>query len=745
MNFHAALLLAGTLTCCSLAHAQQGMRNGEWHYWGGDAGSTRYSSLDQINVNTVRDLEIAWQWQSLPIEGRPDVNFKATPLMIDGVLYTSAGAHQAAAIDPKNGTTLWVFTPEPRTIAGRGGVPPSGRGVAYWSDGRNKRVFLNTLDGRLISIDARTGRADPEFGKRGTVLLKEQLTDRPVPMVGSSSPPIVVGDVIVAQTVSEVAASNKEAVPGHIRGYDVRTGKLLWTFHTIPQRGEPGVETWEKNSWAYTGNTGVWTLMSADPELGYVYLPIETPSHDFYGGHRLGDNLYAESLVCLDARTGKRVWHFQIVHHGVWDYDPPAAPILGDITVNGRRIRSVTLLTKQAMSFVFDRVTGQPVWPIEERSVPASDVPGERLSPTQPFPTKPAPYEKLGYHEEDLIDFAPWLHAEALEIAKQYVRGPMYTPVTRVVEGGTKGTWVNPGYGGGANWNGGAFDPENGMMYVPTQNKPMVAALTPADPKLTDFDYVRAATTVVPGPRGLPITKPPWSRITATDMNTGEHRWSKPIGPASDFVKNNPALRGLVLDFANMGQFGIRPSPLLTKSLLFLGEAGALSGDPGGKMFRAYDKATGAVVAEIELPSKATGAPMTYMHQGKQYIVVAVSTAEHHAEYIALALPGSVKSRPAIQPPVSALPPAAHGPAPDPQRVRSGQPIFASNCALCHGRGGEGVAGGAPALTSLRDAAAIRERVANGGVQMPAMRTLLTEEQIRDVSDYVAAGLPQEP
>jgi quinoprotein glucose dehydrogenase len=522
----------------------------------------------------------------------------------------------------------------------------------------------------------------------------------------------------------------------------VRTGKLLWTFHTIPQQGEPGVETWEKDSWKYTGNAGVWTLMSADPELGYVYLPIETPSHDFYGGHRLGDNLYAESIVCLDAKTGKRVWHFQIVHHGVWDYDPPAAPILGDITVNGRKIRSVTLLTKQAMSFVFDRITGKPVWPIEERPVPASDVPGERLSPTQPFPTKPAPYEKLGYREEDLIDFTPWLHTEALEIAKQYVRGPMYTPVTRVIEGGTKGTWVNPGYGGGANWNGGAFDPETAMMYVPTQNKPMVAALTPADRKLTDFDYVRAATTVVPGPRGLPITKPPWSRITATDMNNGEHRWSKAIGPASDFVKNNPALRGLRFDYENMGQFGIRPSPLVTKTLLFLGEAGALSGDPGGKMFRAYDKATGAVVAEIELPSKATGAPMTYMYQGKQYIVVAVSTREHQAEYVALALPGSATSRVAAPHGATTSPPASRGPAPDPKRVSNGRPIFASHCALCHGRGGEGVAGGPPALTSLRDAAAIRERVTKGGVQMPAMRTVLTEEQIRDVSDYVAAGLP---
>jgi quinoprotein glucose dehydrogenase len=742
MRFHAAVLLAGALACCSLAHAQQGVRNGEWHYWGGDAGATRYSALDQINASNASDLKIAWRWQSLPGEGQPDVNFKATPLMVDGVLYTSAGVHQAAAIDPKSGMTLWVFTPEPRTIAGRGGVPPSGRGVAYWSDGREKRVFLNTLDGRLISIDARTGRADAKFGTNGTVLLKEHLTDRPVPMVGSSSPPLVVGEVIVVQTVSEVAASNKAAIPGHIRGYDVRTGKLLWTFHTIPQRGEPGVETWEQGSWAYSGNTGVWTVMSADPELGYVYLPVETPSHDFYGGHRLGDNLYAESIVCLDARTGKRVWHFQIVHHGVWDYDPPAAPILGDITVNGRKIRSVTLLTKQAMSFVFDRVTGEPVWPIEERPVPASDVPGERLSPTQPFPTKPAPYEKLGYHEEDLIDFTPWLHNEALEIAQQYVRGPMYMPVTRAIEGGTKGTWVNPGYGGGANWNGGAFDPDTGMMYVPTQNKPMVAALTPADPKLTDFDYVRAATTVIQGPRGLPITKPPWSRITATDMNTGEHRWSKAIGPASDFVKNSAALRGLRFDYANMGQFGIRPSPLLTKTLLFLGEAGALSGDPGGPMFRAYDKATGAVVAEIELPSKTTGAPMTYLHQGKQYVVVAVSTREHQAEYVALALPDSARSQAAAMPAASTPPPAARGPAPSAEAIRKGRQVFASNCAICHGRSGEGVAGGAPALTSLRDTAAIRERVAKGGVQMPAMRTLLTEDQIRDVSDYVAAGLP---
>jgi quinoprotein glucose dehydrogenase len=323
----------------------------------------------------------------------------------------------------------------------------------------------------------------------------------------------------------------------------------------------------------------------------------------------------------------------------------------------------------------------------------------------------------------------------------------MYTPITRVVAGGTQGTWVNPGYGGGANWNGAAFDPETGMMYVPTRNQPMVAALTPADRSLTDFDYVRAATAVVPGPRGLPIVKPPWSRITATDMNTGEHRWSRSIGPASDFVRNHPDLRGLRLDFANMGQVGIRPSPLLTKTLLFLGESGALSGDPGGRMFRAYDKASGAVVAEIELPSKTTSAPMTYMYEGRQYIVVAVSTREHAAELVALALPDATRVQPTTSADAPVPPPAAPVPAavPDTAEMRNGRQVFATHCAICHGRGGEGVAGGPPALASLRDTARIRQTVTKGGVQMPAMQSMLTAEQIRDVSDYVAAGLPPEP
>ncbi len=723
----------------------KGLSQGEWTTWGGDAGFSRYSPLDQINRENVGTVEVAWRWKSLPQGTRPDGNLKATPLMVDGVLYTPTGVHQVAALDPASGRTLWTFTPTPAALPGRP-LTLSNRGVAYWSDGVEKRIFHNTLDGRLLSIDAKSGMADPAFGRNGTVMLKEQLVDdRAVELVGSSSPPTVVGNVVIAQTVGEANAPNKEATPGHIRGYDVKTGKLLWTFHTIPQTGEPGNETWENESWKYTGNTGVWSMMSADPELGYLYLPVETPTHDFYGGHRPGDNLFAESIVCLEARTGKRVWHYQIVHHGVWDYDPPAAPILHDINIDGRTIKSVTLLTKQGMLFSFDRLTGKPVWPIEERPVPTVPVPGERHSPTQPFPTKPAPYSRLGYHEADLIDFTPELRAEALAIARQYVRGPMYMPPTVAIEGGTKGTWVYPGYGGGANWNGGAFDPETGVMFVPTRNAVMVAALTRADPALTNWNFIRAPTEYIRGPRGLPINRPPWSVINATDMNKGEHIWSRSIGGAPDSIRNHPALKGLKLDFDNMGQPGVRPSPLVTRTLLFLAEAGNLTGDPGGPMFRAYDKRTGAVVAEIELPSKATGAPMTYLHNGIQYIVIAVSTREHPAELVALALPKgnrtaqTVDRRQSRADASSETRSAVNGATS--MDLRAGKDIYAKSCAECHGRRGEGIKGNTSPLAGLSDVGFIMRVVSDGSVKMPAMRTLLTKEQIEQVSRFVAVEL----
>jgi glucose dehydrogenase/alkylhydroperoxidase family enzyme len=719
----------------------QGAPRGEWLTWGGDAGFTRYSALDQINQDNVGSLEVAWRWKSLPQGSRPDANLKATPLMIDGVLYTPTGVHQVAAIEPGTGQTIWIYTPSPADLGGRS-LTISSRGLAYWTDGSRKRLFHNTLDGRLLSIDAKTGKADSAFGKNGAVHLKEQLVnDREVPFVGSSSPPTVVGNVVIAQIVGEVTSSNKEATPGHIRGYDVRTGKLLWTFHTIPQAGEFGNETWEQGSWKYTGNTGIWSMMSADLELGYIYLPVETPTHDFYGGHRLGDNLFGESIVCLNARTGKRIWHFQIVHHGVWDYDPPAAPILHDITIGGRTIKAVTLLTKQNMSFVFDRVTGKPIWPIEERPVPQIAVRGERHSPTQPFTTRPSPYSRLGYHEDDLINFTPELKAEALAIAKRYVLGPMYTPTTPVIEGGTQGTWIYPGYGGGANWNGGAFDPETGLMYVPTRNSAMVASLTKADPALTNWNFIRAPTEYIKGPRGLPINRPPWSLITATDMNRGEHIWSRSIGGAPDEIRNHPALKGLNLDFDNMGQPGVRPGPLLTKTLLFLAEAGNLSGDPGGPMFRAYDKRTGAVIAEIKLPSKASGAPMTYMHQGRQYIVIAVATRDHPAELVALALPkGPVADNQSLDLPQSITTATTNRSAinASAEELRAGREIYARACAACHGAKGEGVSGNTSPLFGLSDLNSIRRIVRIGSVKMPPMQSQLTRQQIEQVSKFVA-------
>jgi glucose dehydrogenase/alkylhydroperoxidase family enzyme len=722
----------------------QSASRGEWTTWGGDAGFTRYSPLDQITRENVGTLEVAWRWKSLPQGSRPDANLKATPLMIDGVLYTPTGVHQVAAIDPGSGKTIWIYSPSPADIGGRS-LTVSSRGLAYWTDGVKQRLFHNTLDGRLLSIDAKTGKADSAFGSNGAVLLKEQLVSgRKFPFVGSSSPPTVVGNVVIAQLVGEVTPPNvEEGTPGHIRGYDVRTGRLLWTFHTIPQAGEFGNQTWEKGSWKYTGNTGVWTMMSADLELGYVYLPVETPTHDFYGGHRLGDNLFGESIVCLNARTGKRVWHFQIVHHGVWDYDLPAAPILHDIKIGGRTIKAVTVLTKQGMSFVFNRVTGKPVWPIEERKVPQIAVPGERHSPTQPFPTKPSPYSLQGYQENELIDFTPALKAEALKIAQRYVRGPMYMPTTPVVEGGTQGTWVYPGYGGGANWNGGAFDPETGLMFVPTRNNVMVASLTRADPALTNWNFIRAPTESIQGPQDLPINRPPWSLITATDMNRGEHVWSRSIGGAPQAIRNHPALKGLKLDFDNMGQPGVRPGPLVTSTLLFLAEAGNLSGDPGGPMFRAYDKHTGAVIAEIELPSKASGAPMTYLFEGRQYIVIAVATRDHPAELVALALPRSEASSAGFEGRGATSVAAANDPAgkASPEDLRAGRAIYARSCANCHGPKGEGVSGSLSPLTGLTDVDFIKRVVSQGSVKMPPMQTLLTRRQIEQVSRFVATEL----
>jgi quinoprotein glucose dehydrogenase len=661
------LLLVLPLLAAAPVSGQHGAAQGEWRFYGGDAGSTKYAPLDQINASNVKQLQIAWRWKAENFGPRPDYNWEVTPLMVHGVLYFTAGSRRdAVAVDAATGETLWMYRLDEGERGDRA-VRTQNRGLAYWTDGKNdRRILLITPGFQLVALNADTGSPISTFGKNGIVELTEGL-DRDVVkpgQIGASSPAIVIGDVVVlgAALQAGTAPASKTNVPGYIRGYDVRTGKRIWTFRTIPHASEFGNETWENNSWEYTGNTGAWAPLSGDEELGYVYIPVEMPTGDFYGAHRLGDNLFADSLVCLDARTGKRIWHFQIIHHDLWDGDLPAAPVLADITVDGKKIKAVAQVTKQAFTFVFDRVTGQPVWPIEERPVPQSNVPGERTSPTQPFPTKPAPFDRQGITIDDLIDFTPQLREEAIKIAAQYRTGPLFLPPSVRDADGKLGSLILPNHTGGANWPGGALDPETGILYVSSVTNPDYLALIAADPKRSDMGYVagsgRARGKAVDpaggmpqfsgedgapqpdiGPQGLPLIKPPWGRITAIDLNTGEHVWMIPNGAAPEAVKNHPALKGIDLSRAGKPE---RSPLLVTKTLLFGADgSGLFNAGPGagGKMFRAIDKKTGAVLYEFALPASTTGIPMTYMVDDRQYIVVAVGARGTPAELVALALP----------------------------------------------------------------------------------------------------------
>lgn len=615
----------------------------DWPHYARDLAATKYSPLDQITAENVGSLEVAWSWESADYRltgehagASVNPNYQATPIKIGKRLYTSTNMGQAVALDPATGTELWRYDPY---ASGLRAIPSgrSNRGVAYWTDGTEERILLGSGE-YLVSLDAATGEPDPSFGGGGAV----DLADDPDPRVLTyswTSAPLVVRDVVVVGTTAMVPNRNwTTAPPGYVRAYDVRTGALRWRFSPIPEAGDPAIETWADSSWVYSGNGNVWTLMSADDELGHVYLPLKTTTNDWYGGARPGDNLYGESVVAVDVETGERVWHFQMVRHGLWDYDPPAAPNVMDLVIDGEPRRVVAQVTKQAFVFAFDRETGEPVWPIEDRAVPPSPVPGEVAAETQPFPTHPPPFDHQGITIDDLIDFTPELRAEAVGILDDFVYGPMFTPPTVKGVDGKQGTILMPGWVGGANWGGAAVDPETGIMYIPSVTSPNVTALVPPPlPDSSDHRFIRGLPREVPMPGGLPLLKPPYGRLTAIDMNTGEHVWMRANGPGP---RDHPAIAHLELPW--LGQRG-RPAPLLTRTLLFIGEGteDALSILPiaGGKAFRAWDKRTGDVVWEMDLPAGTSGAPMTYLADGRQFIVVAIGDRDTRGRLIALALP----------------------------------------------------------------------------------------------------------
>jgi quinoprotein glucose dehydrogenase len=621
------------------AYAQQGAPpSGEWRVNGGDTGSTRYSPLDQINATNVKNLQVIWRWKAQNMGPAPQGAWEVTPLMAGGKLFFTAGTGRTVvAADALTGETLWIYRGD--DTAERGAVRPNNRGVSYWSDGKgDDRILFVTPGYQLVALNAKTGLPIAGFGLDSHVDLWKGL-DRPVVekgTIGATSPAVIVRDVVVVGAALKVgvALPTKLNTPGYTRGFDVRTGKLLWTFHTVPQAGEQGTETWLKDpqtgveSWKFTGNTGAWGPLTGDEELGYVYIPVEAPSGDTYGGQRPGANLFSDSVVCLDAKTGKRVWYYQLIHHELWDYDIPAAPILLDITVDGKKIKALAQVNKSAFTFVFDRTNGKPVWPIVEKPVPQGSAPGEWYSPTQPFPSKPAPFDRQGVTEADLADYTPEIKEAALKMASQYVLGPIFTPPIVKDTGGKLATIQLPGAGGGANWMGGAVDPETGMLYVPSVTAPYLSSLQPGGSR-SEMQYIAAGGLGGPNVMGLPLIKGPYGRITAINLNTGEHAWMIPNGKPQDSILNNPALKAAGIDASNWGG-GQRSPILITKTLLF----------EGSDTLRAIDKKSGAVVNEMPLGASLTGGTMTYSINGRQFIVAVVGGQQGGgAELVGLALP----------------------------------------------------------------------------------------------------------
>ena len=601
----------------------------EWPYYGSDQAGTKYSRAADINRANVARLEPAWSWKPnekpMPEFGTQPGTFQNTPLMIDNVLYISTPYNRVVALEAESGRELWAYDPR----AYEAGQVPNGtgfvhRGVAAWRDGDKLRIFLNSRD-RLICLDAKTGEPVKTFGTDGAISLVEGLKWQVNPkQYTNTSPPVVFRNlVIVGNGVADRLVYPKDP-PGDVRAFDARTGKKVWTFHTVPQAGEFGNDTWDRDSWKFTGHTNVWAPMTLDERRGLLYLPVSTPSNDFYGGTRPGANLFGESILCLDAATGARKWHFQVVHHGLWDYDLPSPPNVVSIKPNGRAVDAVVQLTKQGLVFVFDRVSGKPVWPIEERPMPPSDMPGERAWPTQPFPSKPVPLVPTGATEADATDFTPELRAAAIAEMKKLRLGPLYTPPS------AQGTLQRPGIIGGANWGGAAFDASTGRLFVKTSNQAHVARLgkPEARPSEVEADYTRQGDTSAEFMNGIPLLKGPYAHLTALDLNRGEIAWQVPFGDLPS-LRQHPALKGVALP-ERLGAPGAPGAIVTAGGLLFVGG--------GDGSLHAVDTDTGRDLWSAPLPRRSTATPMTYRAgNGKQYVVIGVGTRAD-AELVAFAL-----------------------------------------------------------------------------------------------------------
>ena len=653
------ILLVSSCLIPSMVNGQN-IEDGEWGYFGGDNKFNRYSPLDLINTNNVDQLSIVWHRDATAASLRDDYNgmgfeknLRSTPLLIGGVLYAPNIFGLVEAFDPATGETVWTQEPYQQTLLEAAGI--SSRGIAHWQQGIDRRLMV-VRGSYLYALNPQTGEPFPDFGREEPGRVNLAYSSANANNFALTTSPLVIGNTAVIGGFLNGAGdggSRKEAAPENIRGFDVRTGELKWEFNVVPQAGEFGYDTWEEGSAEWSGDIGSWCCLSADNELGIVYVPLGAPTSAYYGGHRPGDNLYANSLIALDAETGKRIWHFQMIHHDLWEYDNSSPPILGDITVNGRSIKAVMQANKNGFVYVFDRTNGEPVWPIVETPVPQSIVEGEATSATQPIPSKPPAFDRQGITLDDLIDFTPALRNQALELVDNFTLGPLYTPPSPWIEGGNQGTLTLPNTWGAGNWNTGAFDPETGIYFAVSYTKTDNLGIAPTTSDSATMTHTIAqGSPNAPAIQGFPLVKPPYGRVTALNMNTGELEWSVANG---DGPRDHPLLRDL-----DLPPLGIpnRPAPLVTKSLLFVGEGsdavvgtvpgggGAYDGpDTGydeswrwGTLFRAYDKSSGITVFEIDLAAGTTGAPMTYMHEGKQYIVVAVSSRATDPEWIALGL-----------------------------------------------------------------------------------------------------------